>query len=571
MLDFAAPLALAQAELRVAARKSRWFWLRVGLCGALLALLVAAYYPFLEQSSRLVAPTQMASMAAYFFTLYAIGTLAAVALVLPGLMAAAISGERDRRTLDDLLVSPLASAAIVLSKAAARGWQAGMLLAAGFGVLALSSLLGGSNLASLARLALVAGTTAWAVTGWSMAASVSSPRTRDALMWIYGWLFVVWALAPLAASLLLQRMIPLHAMPAWLAEVVMLAFSGLLCINPFVMYFGSSWLPRPDLAWSIMITVHAVIGALGLAWAIGRLRRPRTAEAPRRSLRAWWMRPLRRLPMGDHPMLWKEAARTTPGSLILSALLALTVWGFLAWYAAYCLTQGARWPDDFLPGVFAAAVILLCGLLVLVACRAATTVTLERERDTWVSLLATPLGAGEIMIAKLLGAINAFRWLLVLVATLGAAAVLVDTRMSLAVVVTAGVAAILLTAAAALGLSLSRLSRSTGRALMLTVAIGFTVGGGYLLLGLPLVIAVGREPPELVLAGVLPFLLMLPGIWAGAGAPPPEIVGAFATGLIGYAVAAAVLIGTHQREIDRIDDRLAPFPRPRPTTGSSAP
>ena len=53
--------------------------------------------------------------------------------------------------------------------------------------------------------------------------------------------------------------------------------------------------------------------------------------------------------------------------------------------------------------------LLGCGGLLLVASRAAGSITSEKERDCWTSLLSTPLEPGEIVWAKIFGSIWSLR------------------------------------------------------------------------------------------------------------------------------------------------------------------
>ncbi len=58
--------------------------------------------------------------------------------------------------------------------------------------------------------------------------------------------------------------------------------------------------------------------------------------------------------------------------------------------------------------VFMSTFLCCCGLLLLTV-RAAGSITSEKERDCWVSLISTPLEGGQIVKAKILGSLWSLR------------------------------------------------------------------------------------------------------------------------------------------------------------------
>ena len=57
--------------------------------------------------------------------------------------------------------------------------------------------------------------------------------------------------------------------------------------------------------------------------------------------------------------------------------------------------------------------ILYVLMALLLAASAATGITMEREKDTWISLVSTPLEGREILTGKILGAFWRVRGILV--------------------------------------------------------------------------------------------------------------------------------------------------------------
>jgi hypothetical protein len=116
--------------------------------------------------------------------------------------------------------------------------------------------------------------------------------------------------------------------------------------------------------------------------------------------------------------------------------------------------------------------------LLAVAGAAASSVTIERERDTWVTLTSTPLSGWEILRAKVLGAIwnqrgfaavMAFLWLLVLAT--GAAH-------PLGVLASVALVGVLTWFVAVLGIDASLRAMSTSRSLASTI-VALCVYNGY--------------------------------------------------------------------------------------------
>ena len=120
-----------------------------------------------------------------------------------------------------------------------------------------------------------------------------------------------------------------------------------------------------------------------------------------------------------------------------------------------------------------------------VAVGAASGLAHEREQDTWTSLIATPLSGLEILRAKMFGAFWGIRWLGLLLLTLwlvGLAAGAVHPFGFVAVVLES---AVFLWFADALGTYFSLKTRSSGRAMVATVAVLVLLNGGYLMCCIP--------------------------------------------------------------------------------------
>jgi hypothetical protein len=276
----------------------------------------------------------------------------------------------------------------------------------------------------------------------------------------------------------------------------------------------SGMIPRgPLVATVVRMIALQMAASVGLVlWAIVRLRPASRAvhdadarAASRRFLRArWWPRPA----CGDDPVLWHEIHPGWRGSRaglwvhrMVNALwigLIAYVISCFAWPAFAELSRSgyravpgtpailelnpiaralvARmdgWPTGPAPDqarlelndvLRTTTGLLDMFYILLVAGAAAVSVAKERERETWLGLIATPLSGREILRAKLLGAVWNSRGLAVLMLALwivGLLAGAVHPLGFLAAVTGMGVSCWFL---AALGLSASLWSRDRAQA-----------------------------------------------------------------------------------------------------------
>ena len=136
------PGPVFERELTTTARSGRAFALRSTYGLALLAVVVATYRNACGTDLD-PGPTQVTRLAGDLFRNLVLAQGVAVVLLTPALVAGAIAGEAQRKTLHDLLTTELTAAEIVLGKLAARLLHVGVLVAAGLPFLLLAGLLGG--------------------------------------------------------------------------------------------------------------------------------------------------------------------------------------------------------------------------------------------------------------------------------------------------------------------------------------------------------------------------------------------------------------------------------------------
>jgi ABC-type Na+ efflux pump permease subunit len=420
-------------ELVRIARRGRLFTLRFLFGLLLLGIITANYLGHFGASQSLFGTGTQRQMAGFGQVLFGsiIAALAILVLALtPALAADAIASERQRKTLEYLLASRLASHEIVLGKLAARLINVAVYPALILPVVSLLTLIGGVSPAVLILAYVTVTASAYFLTALALLASVLSRRTRDAVGSAY-LLTAAWLFMPALLELWLSLLPPSWLELRHIAEVVA---SWVWPANPLELAGtaarsgGSADLLARDTLW--LTGSLAFHGTLISAIAIWQLRpafrrhEGRAGQPSRiaRHVRRWW--PVR--PCGDDPVFWKEAFFTPAtgglGSrivrIIMYSVLGLMVVGILiaSWGAFQeLLTYGygagstQQYEHRMMLNIalrYGGALAILIWLLSL-AGQAAAGITAEREQDTWTSLLATPLEGREILRGKMLGPLRA--------------------------------------------------------------------------------------------------------------------------------------------------------------------
>ena len=340
--------------------------------------------------------------------------------------------------------------------------------------------------------------TAYVVGGLAILISTESRRSGQASQAALG-LMGAWLILPTLAWAFMGRAIP--RLWPWVQPINM----WLMASSPFGVFLSAfgiafGWNIQVALVW--MIELQMAAGTVFICWAIARLRpASRRLDGPEsddlargRSRRHW--RLFRRPPCGESPMRWKEMHTAKSGGLTqLAEILALSVIFMSIGYGAYHFgwPAAAEWladltgqgPGDasrlefnnYLRGI-TSVVELVC--LIIVGGAAAESISAERARGTWDSVLATRLEGGEILRAKMIGAVWKARGGIFLLIVLWSAGLLAGSLHPLGV----AAALVLLIASvwfmAALGTYASLLSRETSRATARTTMTLIVLTGTFL-------------------------------------------------------------------------------------------
>jgi hypothetical protein len=206
--------------------------------------------------------------------------------------------------------------------------------------------------------------------------------------------------------------------------------------------------------------------------------------------------------VGSDPMFWKECCVARSGGMIrfvagiVFFIFASAIVFFAYRYATpafvelltfgYSSSEAYGERKNFNVFLRAVCTLLYVAWSLEVASLAAAGVTGEREEDTWISLISSPLSGEEILRAKMLGSIWGARGLGLLTIALwclGLAAGAVHPAGFAAVVIET---AIFIWFAAALGVTFSLSAATSARAQAATIGLLATANGLYFLCCVPL-------------------------------------------------------------------------------------
>ncbi|QDU55391.1 ABC transporter permease subunit [Aeoliella mucimassa] len=566
-----------QTELVANARRRRYYLLRVLFAGMLLFSLwmcyegVAGWYGNDRLSIR-----EAANLASGFFVTFAWLSMILTLLVAPAVAAGAIATERERRTIEYLFATDLSNAEIVLSKLFGKLLLVGKLVMVALPVLAIFRLMGGIPGSLLLTYFAMLASTATLVTVGSMCISVWSPRARDALIRVY----LVEALVFLLPFFLGSWMMALGMQGGVLGTILTLfgyVVDWCLAINPLPVMFsqmigsglgmgyGASevWqLVGWQLLLSLVLCCIAVIAVRRV-----HLRSVSSAGATTRSWK--WELPRIRLPLGEHPMLWKELfARTSATKLgflgrvcmgiIMLGTLSIAIYQYAVAVGVVRGGWGGSPGNQYIAVSMSISTLIGVGGVILMGLRAASLITNEKEHDSWLSLISTPLTGSDIILAKALGNFYAFRWLAAPLALVWFLQLTLSPEFMLAIPF--HVLAVLTTGlfATSVGLAYSLKFKGSLRSIGATIGTLFFFGGGYMMCCcMPLLVTGGDdEIMKLALVLFVPFLHFAPGMIMIEGVHGEEwVVVDMILGLMIYAAAGIMILATLVSRFDELVGR----------------
>jgi ABC-type transport system involved in multi-copper enzyme maturation permease subunit len=498
---------------------ARWVYLLI-----LVSVLGLFFYSWWDRRSSggVVHPSVMTRFAEEFFWVYVVTQFLAVVALTPAFTAAAITDEKERKTLDFLLITTLTGREIVFGKLAVRFGVLLTLVLAGLPIVALMQFFGGIEPRLLFLTVGMTLITVASLSAISICASVLLSRTREAVMLSYG----------LPAAYVFASLLGMNYF--WRTEWRWAAESFAIG-NPFVVgarldrAFAQGGTPSAAISY---IVFHAVVAVLGFAIAALRLRasaegRGIPGAKPRGVVRrfvAWVM--ARRTearthpPVSDQPVLWREV-HTDPGGglvhrLFVVGVLAAIVLPFcgivydtLLSSRYYYRTYRGPW-YYFREQVQVWVCAVTCGLGIIMMLRAtlrgAAAVAGERDRDTWTSLICTPLSTREILHGKWAGCLWGQRDAMYLLGAVWVVGILTVSVSPITLAAAAGVLWVYLGAFAWLGMRCSATARNTRIAIARAVPTAIFLGGGFWFFVVCCCIAApmrgASDGPEYILAAI---------------------------------------------------------------------
>jgi ABC-type Na+ efflux pump permease subunit len=411
-------------EVVRAGRRAMYFWFRV-----VFVILLALAVFFIHQATFSPSTTTgtagiraSAEFSSLLFIVYGACQLGAVYFFTPSLAAPAITTEKERKTLDDLLTTRLRSSEIILGKWAARIVVGMTPLAAGLGLVGVLQILGGVDPYSLATLLWLAVLLVTSMSAVSIFASTWAKRTREAVFAAYFLSFLVGGWPYLAmmghssAGYLLDRFhqrFDEKREKEWKDQYEKVARWRF--VDPATYFWewqrGTPVTVQDD---QRLIANHLIATGVCLGLSMFMLRRRyrkqmESAGGRWRLFRRWRLTP--RFKLGRKPaMIWKELLHGRQSDLLsMGAALFLALAPAAAVFAdVYLGRQGSNQnAKDHYAKVFTAGTTLLAlWTWIVVSGRSAASISEERLKDTWVSLLSTRLTAKAIVWGKIIGSLR---------------------------------------------------------------------------------------------------------------------------------------------------------------------
>jgi ABC-type transport system involved in multi-copper enzyme maturation permease subunit len=431
-------------DLLCTARRSRYLLLRWLYALLLMLLLFWVYAMWHLRYHGSLRASDMAEFASSFFYTFMTVQFLTIVVLAPAYTAGAIAEEKDRKTLEFLLATDLRNREIVLSKLVARIANLTFILLAGMPILSGLQFLGGVD-----PDLVVAGFAATGITMMSLAClsiynSVLMRKPRDAITVTY--------LGGIAYLLL------------------SLVGHFLVVLDPFRIGFSSwgiDWQGRTPWNWGLQFSVsdlaewfangniiltlmrlssgvrggrvlddtlpavlrsyllfHALVAGVCATWAVLRLRAVALKESYGRVRRPSGVRRMFGRPrVGGWPMIWKEVVAEPGlrlnwfGRIILIVLIVLSFLPLIFIVDFDTLSRGGPFSsgyDTFAQSmnywVRTVGTLVACLTLLAVAVRGSSSISGERDRQTWDSLVATPLSGDAILFGKWVGCVASIHW-----------------------------------------------------------------------------------------------------------------------------------------------------------------
>ena len=384
--------AVFEREVRFAPKSKGLFIGRAVYAGSLLAI-IATCWLVLTGTQAVTSPGDTARFGATLLRTLAPLQLSLAVLAAAMTAAVAVSVEKDRRTLELLLLSRLSERELVLGKLAASLLRVILMLLSAIPVFGIASLFGGVTGIQLGRLFIV--TAAAALSAASIATTVAFWKdTTFQAVAITAFALVAWVVIGEAATTWFGPAVGEQLSPARAMFAALSPAGGNL--GSFLSLCGILILVTNVVAIQRVRTWNMARDARRAAQAQGT-----TASAQSRPARYIWR----------NPILWREICTNAYGRTIVIVRVAWLLL-FTAAVAGIVSEARAENPDRF--AVAVAVIPMALASLLAVTALAVSSITTERDRGSLDLLLVSDLEPKEFIWGKLFGAIAVAREVVVL-------------------------------------------------------------------------------------------------------------------------------------------------------------
>jgi hypothetical protein len=390
-------------ELLRGSRRGHLLLLRRAYAAWLVLQLIFLLVPELYRAWPAVEPGPgMARFIESYFEVFLAQHFLLIFLATPALVAGSITDEKGQRTLQDLLMADVNSWEIVAGKLFGRLAQVVFLTLPGVPLLFAVGGYGSVGWRTLAACAALSAALLFALGSLSIWASVYARQTRDAVVRVYVW-------CGLAA---VGRAALLWGLPSVVTKVDARSLTGQVLAATFDVLRGFNLQAVLRDVWgqddwgSLVRSLHgplevgAAVGVLFLGLAVWRLR-----PVALRQMEGAVRKPAKERARKDayvdedDPIRWKERlAGRKFGRRVAAVLLAAATIASGMWIV------NLDWPELFMAQGCVASVLIS----VVVGIRASGSVSGERERQSWDSLLLTPLETWELVREKQIGTMQGY-------------------------------------------------------------------------------------------------------------------------------------------------------------------
>ena len=384
--------AVFEREVQMVPRNRGLAIARAVYAGTLLAI-IATCWLVITGTQSITTAGDTARFGATLLRILAPLQLALAMLAAAMTSAVSVSVEKDRRTLELLLVSRLSDAQLVFGKLAGSLVRVFLLLLSAVPMFALAGLFGGVTPEQLARVFVV--TVAAALAAASIATTVAFWKdTTFQTLAITAFTLVAWIAAGEIAA---------GTLGAAAAAAVSPPRALFAAIGP---RGGKTYLPFLATTAGVIATANLIGVSQVRRWnvAVGRRRdQPDTtgAATPRRESRVIW----------ENPILWREICTKAHGRRIVFVRIA---WLLLFAAAVAGIVAEARAPQPDRLAVAIAVIPMALASLLAVTALAVTSITNERDRGAFDVLLVTDLEPKEFVWCKLVGVLVVAREIVLL-------------------------------------------------------------------------------------------------------------------------------------------------------------